>query len=249
VEYDRSQAEGGGSDDSASLILIRTGANLGFAGGNNVGLRYALARGDFAYVWLLNNDTIIKPDALSQMVQRMEEKPDAGMCGSLIPFYNKPEIIWAAGGGTLSNWLIKSANICYSKPVAEVSSREEIESRMDYLVGASMLVSVDFLRLAGLLNEDYFLYFEEPDWYMRGKRRFSLAYADKAVVYHKVGISTSRWDATTSTTTLKFSLASQLRFTAKFFPFALPLVLFSALPPALFRIAKYHLKLIFSHNR
>ncbi len=68
------------------MILIQTGANLGFAGGNNVGMRYALARGDFAYVWLLNNDTIIESGALSRMVQRMEKKPEAGMCGSLMPF-------------------------------------------------------------------------------------------------------------------------------------------------------------------
>ncbi len=240
AEYDRGQAEAGNGDGSASMVLIHIGANLGFAGGNNVGMRYALARNDFAYVWLLNNDTVIEPDALAHMVQRMEEKPDAGMCGSLTPFYNNPGIIWTAGGGTLSTWLAKSVNIDYGKPVTEVSPREKVESRMNYLAGASMLVSADFLRFVGLMSEDYFLYFEEPDWYMRGKHRFSLAYADKAIVYHKVGISTSRWDAGASKTTVKFHLTSQLRFMAKFFPFALPRVLF--------RIAKYHLKLIFFHH-
>jgi len=245
VEYDRSQAEAGSCDGSASMILIKTGANLGFAGGNNIGMRYALARGDFAYVWLLNNDTIVKPDALAQMVQRMEEKPDAGMCGALIPFYNKPEIIWAAGGGIINKWLIKSASIDYGKHISKVSAREEIEPRMDYLAGASMLVSADFLRSVGLMDENYFLYFEEPDWYMRGKHRFSLAYADKAIVYHKVGISASKLDVNRKgilqyAPSGKFYLTSQLRFTAKFYPLSLPLVLF--------RIVKYYLKLIFFHH-
>jgi len=240
-EYDRHQAETGSGDSSASMVLIRTGANLGFAGGNNAGIRYALARGDFDYVWLLNNDTVVKPDALAQMVRRMAEKPNAGMCGALIPFYNKPEIIWAAGGGTLNKWLIKSASIDYGQPVSKVSPQEEIEPRMDYLAGASMLVSADFIRSVGLMSEEYFLYYEEPDWYMRGKRRFSLAYADKAIVYHKVGISTNKWDAGHSKTTAKFHLISQLRFTAKFYPLSLPVVLF--------RIVKYYLKLMFFRRR
>ena len=59
------EAGGGGSDSSARLILIESGANLGFAGGYNIALRYALARDDFAYIWLLNNDTVVNGDALS----------------------------------------------------------------------------------------------------------------------------------------------------------------------------------------
>ncbi len=88
-----------------------------------------------------------------------------------------------------------------------------------------MLVFADFLRSVGLMNEDYFLYFEEPDWYMKGKRSFSLAYADKAIVYHKVGTSTSKLDVNNNKTTVKFHLASQLRFALGFFYLAIPLVL------------------------
>ena len=237
IEYERNKAEvGGDEDEAARLILIRTGANQGFAAGNNVGLRYVLAKGEFDYVWLLNNDTVVKPDSLSWMVKRMKERPNAGMCGALIPFYNMPNNIWAAGGGTLNNWLAKTVIIDYGKPVSEVSACDDIEARMDYLAGASMLVSADFLHVVGLMCEDYFLYFEELDWHMRGKRRYSLAYADKAIVYHKVGNSTGAWNGVASKTTVGFYLASQLRFMVKFFPCALPLVLI--------RIAKYHLKLM-----
>jgi hypothetical protein len=237
VEYERNKAEiGGDEDEAARLILIRTGANQGFAAGNNVGLRYVLAKGEFDYVWLVNNDTVVKPDSLSWMVRRMKESPNAGMCGALLPFYDMPHNIWAAGGGTLNSWLGKTDIIDYGKFVSEVSSREDIEARIDYLAGASMLVSADFLRVVGLMSEEYFLYFEELDWYIRCKRRYSLVYADKAIVYHKVGNSTDTWNAVNSKTTEKFYLRSQLRFMVKFFPYVLPLVLI--------RIAIYHLKLM-----
>ena len=235
-EYDRHQAETGSGDSSASMVLIRTGANLGFAGGSNVGMRYALARGDFAYIWLLNNDTIIKPDVLSQMVQRMKEKPKAGICGALILFYNRTDIIWAAGGGTINKWLAKTANINYENPLTEVSPCDDIEARMDYVAGASMLVSADFIRSVGLMSEEYFIYFEEPDWYMRGRHIFSLAYAHKAIVYHKAGASVSKWDTDGSKAT-KIYFRNLWRFQAKFFPLSLPLVLVY--------ITMYHLKLIY----
>ena len=71
VEYDRPTAEAGGSpDNDARLVLIRTGGNLGFAGGNNVGIRFALAHDDCTHVWLLNNDTVAPPDSLSHLVAR-----------------------------------------------------------------------------------------------------------------------------------------------------------------------------------
>lgn len=224
--YGRGEAEtGGDKNGSARLILISTGANLGFAGGNNVGLRYALARGDFAFVWLLNNDTVVKPDSLTHLVQRMADRPEAGICGSLIPYYDAPDTIWAAGGGTLNRWLAKSYSLDYRLPVIQATAQEKNEQRMDYVAGASMLVSKGFLEDVGLMSEDYFLYFEEPDWYLRGVPSYSLAYAEKSIVYHKVGISTSRCDEGTSKSAREYYFRAQLLFTAKFFPGALPLVM------------------------
>lgn len=225
AEYGRGAAEAGGdSTENARLILIRTGANLGFAGGNNVGLRYALARNDFSYVWLLNNDTVVKPDSLTWLVGRMKERPDAGICGSLMPYYAYPDTIWTAGGGTFNGWLAKSCSLDDRTPLGEASPQAAIEGRMDYVAGASMLVSRDFLQAVGLMNEEYFLYFEEPDWCFRGRDRYRLAYADKSIVYHKVGISTARRDAGSDRTAESFYFRAQLLFTRKFFPLALPLV-------------------------
>lgn len=227
AEYDRAGAETGGiTDDAARLVLIRTGGNLGFAGGNNVGLRYALTRGDFDFVWLLNNDTVVKPDALTWQVRRMEERSDAGICGTLMPYYSDPDIIWTAGGGTFNRWLAKSCSLDDRIPVSAASHRDEVERRMDYVAGASMLVSKPFLRDVGLMWEGYFLYFEEPDWCFRGRRQgYSLVYSDRSVVYHKVGISTVLHDAGPSWSAENYFFRSQILFTVRFLPVALPLVL------------------------
>ncbi len=226
VRYDRSAAErGGDTSDESDLVLIETGANLGFAGGNNVGLRYALARNDFDFAWLLNNDTVVRPDAISFMVQRMELRPGAGMCGSTVLLYNDPTMIWALGGATIKPWLACFAGIVERERYPYLGMTEDdIEAKLDYLVGASMLVSVAFIRNIGLMCEDYFLYFEEPDWAMRGRGRYTLAYAEKSIVHHKVGVSTAMYDTSGSSTAASFLFRNYLRFTARFFPFTLPIM-------------------------
>ena len=121
VQYDRQEAEAGGKpgNDNVQLLLIQTGTNLGFASGNNVGLRYALARDDFEYVWLLNNDTVIRPDALSKLIIRIKENPKIGMCGSTLLYYHDPRLIQAAGGGHYNKWLGTTRHLAAFKSLDE----------------------------------------------------------------------------------------------------------------------------------
>jgi len=229
VEYTRKELDAvcPANRSDAKLILIDNEANLGFAGGNNVGIRYALARDDFSHVWLLNNDVVMMPDALSHLVRRMNEKKDAGMCGSTIPYYSALDTVWTLGGGIYSKWLSRSHSIGNMEPLRDAASRFNVEGTMDYLAGASMLVSRAFLHEVGLLNEEYFLYFEEPDWALRGKGKFSLAYAPESIVYHKVGASTKLIDEPgISNKSSKFhAMKSHLLFTRNFFPLFIPLIL------------------------
>jgi GT2 family glycosyltransferase len=228
VEFDRKMAEAGGdrAGDSARLILVRTGGNLGFAGGNNVGLRYALARDDFEYVWLLNNDTVVEPDALACLVRRMREKPRAGICGSTLPFYSLPGKLWARGGATYNRWFAYAECIGIHQAVDSPAEPEEVERKMDYVAGASMFVSRPFLRDVGLMGEQYFLYFEEPDWAVRAKGRYELAYARDSVVYHKVGSSLHSLQAPPGEgrTSTRHNAESAMRFTRKYYPLAVPTV-------------------------
>ena len=86
------------------LILIQSGENLGFAGGNNVGIRYLFKKKDFGYIWLLNNDTVIENISLIEMVRLGENINNIGAIGSKIFFYYTPNIIQALGGSNKINW-------------------------------------------------------------------------------------------------------------------------------------------------
>jgi len=225
VEYGREKAEQGGDPltSEAPLVLISTGGNLGFAGGNNVGLRYALARGDFDYVWLLNNDTVINAVALVEMVQQMEDEPESGICGSTLLYYHNPEKVQTLCGGVYYKWLGAVRYIGQGLHLSQKCkiTRSEVLNQLDYVLGASMLVRKSFLQQIGLMNEDYFLYFEEIDWAMRGKHIFSLTYANNSIVYHKEGGSTRRKKVLEAIPDY-YGVRNRLLFARKFHPYTLP---------------------------
>lgn len=229
--------EGRGDARDAALTIIDTGANLGFAGGNNVGLRFALSRDDFRYAWLLNNDTVVAPGALARLVERMEEMPQAGICGSTLLRYEEPHRVQAHGGGYYCRWIALPWHLGRLKKAGDRVDRRKVEGAMNYVVGASMLVSKNFLQEVGLLCEDYFLYFEESDWAMRARGRFRLAYAPESVVYHKIGgsIGTSSDPRDKSLACDFYSARNRIFFTRRFFPAALPTVYLSLLGTLLTR--------------
>jgi hypothetical protein len=227
IGYQRAEAEAGGSPAVDPLLtFISNDENLGFAGGNNVGLRYALARGDADYYWLLNNDTVVEPDALNHLVFRIQQQPDIGICGSTVLLYHDRKRIQALGGGHYCRWIGLPWHYGFYSKWGKTINLKRAESRMNYVEGASMLVSRRFLDEIGLLCEEYFLYFEEADWAIRAKDRFDLAYAPGSIVYHKVGgsIGTSSNPAKMSYTSDYFNIRNRLLFTRRFYPEALPTV-------------------------
>ncbi|MDP3455945.1 glycosyltransferase family 2 protein [Methyloversatilis sp.] len=222
AEFDRETAEAGGHSDNADVVLIHTGANLGYAGGNNVGIRYALARGDADFVWVLNNDTFVHPDSLATLVERCMKDDDIAMVGSTLRYFDEPEKIQARGGCSFIPWRVRARPIgegafCSS---TDGESHAEIEKRTAYVVGASLLVPRAFLEAVGLMQEDYFLYFEELDWAERARRdssrRWRLGYADKSIVFHKVGASAGTNER--SAFSLRLLYGNQLRFMRRFYP-------------------------------
>jgi GT2 family glycosyltransferase len=227
AEYQRVEAEAGGAPAAdPELTLIRNEENLGFAGGTNVGLRYVMARGDADYCWLLNNDTIVEPDALIHLVARMQHQAEIGICGSTIRLYHDRNRIQALGGGHYCRWIGLPWHYGrFTKGDKEIN-QTRAEAWMNYVEGASMLVSREFLHVVGLLCEDYFLYFEEADWAIRAEGRFKLGYAAQSIVYHKVGgsIGTSSNPARMSFASDYYNIRNRLLFTRRFYPTALPTV-------------------------
>lgn len=222
-ELSRTVAENVRVFTDAKFTLVTNNANLGFAGGNNVGLRYSLACGDVEYCWLLNNDTVVDPFALAAMVQRLNEKPDAGMCGSTLREYDNRKKIQALGGAVYYKWFGIAWHFGRTISGDVLPNQELVEKKIDYVVGASLLVRSSYLKEVGLMAEDYFLYYEEIDWVSRGRGRYSLAYAPNSVVYHKVGVSigTATNPRRKSFLCDYYSLRNRLLFTERYYPSAL----------------------------
>lgn len=222
--YDKALAESGGrSGERTRLVIIRNGVNLGFAGGNNVGLRYLQACGDFDYVWLLNNDTVVTAGALEALCRRVEDAPKVGMCGATLLRYDAPEKVQARGGGWYCRWIGLPWHVGQLGQAKDRVQTNQVERRINYIVGASLLVSRLFLEQIGLLAEDYFLYFEEADWARRSDGQFDLGYASHSTVYHKVGasIGTSTDPRKKSLTCDYYSIRNRIRFTRRYHPVAL----------------------------
>ena len=187
----RSEAELALKQPVVPLTLIQTGANLGFAGGCNVGVRYALTQG-MDYIWLLNNDTLATPDSLQQLINLIQRHPEIGICGSTLLSMCHPSYVLALGGGRLRHSTGTTKHIGEGRhwPFPEEDGGELESQLMDYVVGASMLVSRAFVETAGLMDEGYFLYYEEIDWARRLPPGISLGYAPSSVIYHREGGTT-----------------------------------------------------------
>lgn len=182
--------DNGSGDDSVTRIgeacpdldLVETGANLGFAGGCNVGIRRALALGA-DYVWLLNSDARAEPGALAAMVDLAETDPGVGAVGSLICDLADPERVLAWGGGRV--------DLRFGRPSHTVAPVADAE--LDYLTGASLLLRARALEDVGLLDEGYFLYWEEADLcYRLREGGWRLAVAPGSRILHRAPESTQR---------------------------------------------------------
>jgi GT2 family glycosyltransferase len=165
------------------ITLIQTGSNLGFAGGNNVGIMDAYRQG-YPFYWLLNNDTVIEPDALATLVRVMEDK-SIGICGSKI-YYHGTNLIWFAGG-RVNKWLGETTHT----GAAELDKGQyNASSEVDYITGCSLFFRRELIETVGLMNDDYFLYFEETEWNLRASNmNWKLVYVPESVVHHKVSVS------------------------------------------------------------
>ncbi|KPC51826.1 glycosyltransferase family 2 protein [Amantichitinum ursilacus] len=168
-----------------SLHLIDAPDNGGFAKGNNHGIRYSMQQ-NAGLVWLLNNDTVAAPDALTALVRETQRSPDIGMCGSVLVYYHNRSQVQAYGGVYFNFKLAMGRQLGQGAPVGDVRLGEIKDSDLTYISGASLMLTRAFLDEVGLMEESYFLYYEEVDWAVRG-RDWKLAIARDSVIYHKEG--------------------------------------------------------------
>jgi GT2 family glycosyltransferase len=223
---------------NALIVIVENPENSGFAGGCNIGMEIALRDQSCEFVWLLNNDTVVDELALDHLVSLARSDVGIGICGSTLLFYDEPDVVQSVGA-TLNKYFGRIKNLGAGDPAQNVIANAATAADMDYVVGASMLVSRKFLLEVGLMEEDYFLYFEEIDWVYRNKRRFRSGWSNMSLVYHKEGRSIgTNSRGRPSDRTLYFYNLNFLRLTRRYHPLILPLaILRVVLACAVFRIS------------
>ncbi len=169
-----------------AFTLIQTGQNLGFAGGNNIGLLYALTDPECRYLWVLNNDTIATPDALAQLVLSAEQQPEVGLWGSTLVESHAPQQVQCAGGCRYYPLLTIFRPVLGGQTLEQVLQQNPAQVHLDYVAGASLFFRAAAMRRVGLLNEIYFLFYEELDYCQRLKHAgYQLGWCRDSVVYHQ----------------------------------------------------------------
>jgi hypothetical protein len=156
------------------VLVWENGANLGFAAGNNAGIKQALAQGA-DYVLLLNNDTLVEPDFLTELIKVGEKSSVAGILCPLI-LEGDRESVWFSGGW-VDWWRMKSHH-----------RRDQLKGgprRSEIITGCAMLIKDRVVEQVGFLDEDYFLYWEDSDFSLRARRKnWKLLVVPKSKIYH-----------------------------------------------------------------
>lgn len=169
------------------VVLIKSLENLGFAGGNNLGVKQAKG----AYLLFINNDTIVPPDFIQPLVETLQYDESIGMVSPKIKFHWDPSLIQYAGYTPMNHWTIRNNSIGYhQKDDGTYDKPGETQS----IHGAAMMVPRTVVDKVGMMTEVYFLYYEEHDWAEMIKRGgYKIYYQPKSYILHKESISTGKF--------------------------------------------------------
>ena len=167
-------------NNSDNIIIIKTSKNLGYAFGNNIGIKYALQNDDCDYLWILNNDNIIRENSLLKLIENSNNKT---VYGSKVLKYKNPELIDSIGG-VLNPYLLTSghnfSNTLDSKSAKKVDF-------LDYIHGTSIFFHKDIINSIGYFDETYFMYYEDVEFSLRAKKNgYKLQINQNSVVYHNI---------------------------------------------------------------
>lgn len=171
--------------------LIETGKNLGFTGGNNLGIREALGRGA-DLVFVLNNDTLVHPDAVGHLVAALQANPAAGLAAPKIRFHEPDNLLWYAGG-TFSPMTQSARMEGYGQPD---DGRWDLPKDVDFASGCAMLIRRGALDQLGGFREDYFAVWEDLDFSRQlHEAGYRMLYVPEALIWHKESAAVGGQDA------------------------------------------------------
>ncbi len=182
-----------GSTDDASFLkrrypeirLIRSEKNLGFAGGNNLGIQAAKGK----YLLFLNNDTIVPRGTISRLLETFEAAPTAGILSPQIAYFDEPQVLQYGGASAINPWTGRNRAIGYRQQLRQIDKT----TCTAFAHGAAMFTSKERVQKVGLLSESYFLYYEELDWSIRFQQAGYKVLVDfGSHVLHKESMTTGK---------------------------------------------------------
>ena len=194
--------------DFPEVFLIRNKENLGYAEGNNIGIRKAL-EADVKWILLLNNDTSVHPTFLEELYQAAQAHPEAGILGAKVVYYDRPDILWALGGKLQQPFgRIKM----FGRGELATLLSNQIEE-FDHVPGAVMLVRAVVFKQIGLLDSEFFLNWEDAEFCLRAQKAgWRILGVPQSLVRHKVSRATAGKLAT------YFGQRNRLLFTSMHLP-------------------------------
>lgn len=168
------------------ITHVSTPVNLGFAGGNNVGLQFA--KGEYAF--FVNNDTEVTPALVSTLVAYLQAHPECGIACPKIKYFHTPDTIQYAGAIGLHPLTSRSSDIGYlAKDMGQFNDTRPT----DLPNGAAMMMPMALIKQVGDMSEMFFLYYEELDWAARFKKAgYATHFVGTAEIYHKESVSTGK---------------------------------------------------------
>jgi GT2 family glycosyltransferase len=170
-----------------NVKFIRSEQNLGFAGGNNLGIK--AATGD--YLFLVNNDTEFTPGLIEKLVAVMDANPEVGMISPKIKYFNDKNLIQYAGYTPMNYYT--GRNSCIGLRETDNGQYDNITGPTAYCHGAAMMLRKEAIEKVGLMSENFFLYYEEVDWCEHIKKAGYLAWVcTDALIYHKESVSVGK---------------------------------------------------------
>jgi N-acetylglucosaminyl-diphospho-decaprenol L-rhamnosyltransferase len=204
------------------VFAHRAPGNLGYAGGINAVLAYLKSDPNWDSIWILNPDTAPEPDALAALKRRAVEG-GYGIVGSRIVLSHNQRIQMYAG--RWRRWMARGWNIGLGEPADATPDTAKIEAEMQYVSGASMYVTRQFIEVIGPMEEGYFLYAEEVDWCLR-RGQFKIGYAHESIVLHDHGatIGSNSNRKMRSSFSVFLDERSKLLLTRRFYPLIFPIV-------------------------
>ncbi len=173
-----------------AVKFIRSEINLGFAGGNNVGIK--AATGD--YLFLINNDTEITDGLIETLVSTLDNHPEVGMVSPKIKYFDQPDMLQYAGYTPMNYFTAR--NSCIGQFEIDKGQYDHVTGITGFAHGAAMMVKKEAIEKAGMMSENFFLYYEEMDWSDHIKKQGYKVWVNmQALIYHKESISVGKGSA------------------------------------------------------